>query len=51
MQCDFCSNIFGDAKILRQHQTRTKYCLKIQAEIIAKEKEAEAITNGMKIKY
>ena len=37
MKCDFCSNMFGDAKMLRQHQTRTQYCLKIQAKL-----EAEA---------
>ena len=27
-KCEFCSNIFGDAKMLRQHQKKTKYCLK-----------------------
>ena len=43
MKCDFCSNMFGDAKMLRQHQTKTQYCLKIQAKIIVREKEAEAI--------
>ena len=58
MQCKFCSNIFGDVKILRQHQTRAQYCLKIQAVIIAKEKveaieqaklEAEAVEKAKEL--
>jgi len=40
-QCQFCHNMFGDKKMLRQHQKKTKYCLKIQVE--AKEKD-EIIT-------
>ena len=36
VECQFCNNIFGDTKMLRQHQKKTKYCLKIQ-EIKAKE--------------
>ena len=39
-QCKFCSNMFGDAQMLRQHQTKTKYCLKIQQSIVKKEAEA-----------
>jgi hypothetical protein len=35
-QCEFCSNMFGDKKMLRRHQKNTQYCLKIQ-EIKAKE--------------
>ena len=43
-ECQFCNNIFGDTKMLRQHQKKTKYCLKIQEikgkeEANAKEKE------------
>ena len=29
-KCNFCSNMFGDTKMLKQHQKKTKYCLKIQ---------------------
>jgi hypothetical protein len=29
-QCQFCNNMFGDTKMLKQHQKKTKYCLKIQ---------------------
>jgi hypothetical protein len=36
-QCQFCNNMFGDSKMLKQHQKKTKYCLKIQ-EAQAKEK-------------
>jgi hypothetical protein len=35
-QCEFCSNMFGDKKMLRRHQKNTQYCLKIQ-EVKAKE--------------
>ena len=38
MECQFCNNIFGDTKMLRQHQKKTKYCLKIQ-ETKAKEQD------------
>ena len=31
-QCQFCNNMFGDTKMLKQHQKKTKYCLKIQEE-------------------
>ena len=31
-QCQYCSNMFGDKKILHRHQKNTKYCLKIQEE-------------------
>ena len=40
VQCNFCSNIFGDTKMLKQHQKKTKYCLKIQ-ELKAKEKQED----------
>ena len=36
MECQFCNNIFGNTQMLRQHQKKTKYCLKIQ-ETKAKE--------------
>ena len=39
-QCQFCNNMFGNTQMLKQHQKKTKYCLKIQ-EAHAKE-EAEA---------
>ena len=48
-QCKYCSNMFGDKKMLRRHQKNTQYCLKIQEikakeEIEAKErKEAEEL--------
>ena len=32
--------MFGDAQMLRQHQTKTQYCLKIQQSIAKKEAEA-----------
>jgi hypothetical protein len=38
-QCKFCSNIFGDKKMLRRHQKNTQYCLKIQD--LAKAKSLE----------
>jgi hypothetical protein len=37
-QCHFCKNMFGNTQMLRQHQKKTKYCLKIQ-ETTAKENE------------
>ena len=37
-RCQFCNNMFGDTKMLKQHQKKTKYCLKIQQ---AKAKENE----------
>ena len=42
MECQFCNNIFGDTKMLRQHQKNTKYCLKIQ-EIKSKEQAVALI--------
>jgi hypothetical protein len=42
MECQFCNNIFGNTKMLRQHQKKTKYCLKIQ-EIKAKEEHVSLI--------
>jgi hypothetical protein len=43
-KCQFCNNMFGNTQMLRQHQKKTKYCLKIQEakakeEIEAKEKK------------
>jgi hypothetical protein len=35
-QCQFCNNMFGNTQMLKQHQKKTKYCLKIQ-ETKAKE--------------
>ena len=37
-QCHFCNNMFGNTKMLKQHQKKTKYCLRIQ-EIKKKEEE------------
>ena len=37
-QCQFCNNMFGNTQMLRQHQKKTKYCIKIQE---AKAKEYE----------
>ena len=42
MECQFCNNIFGNTQMLRQHQKKTKYCLKIQ-ETKAKEKERKEL--------
>ena len=39
-QCQFCNNMFGDTKMLKQHQKKTKYCLKIQ-EAQAEAKKVE----------
>jgi hypothetical protein len=43
-QCQFCNNMFGDKKMLKRHQQKTKYCIKIQElkDALAKEKEALA---------
>jgi hypothetical protein len=32
-KCQFCCKMFGDTKMLKQHQKKTKYCLKIQEEL------------------
>ena len=42
VQCEFCSNMFGDKKMLRRHQKNTQYCLKIQ-ETKAKEEAEKAL--------
>ncbi len=34
MECHFCNNIFANTQMLRQHQKKTKYCLKIQQNSI-----------------
>ena len=41
-QCQFCDNMFGDIKMLRQHQKKTKYCLKIQEKLTKEREEASA---------
>ena len=40
-QCQFCYNMFGDTKMLKQHQKKTKYCLKIQEELNKQKYEEE----------
>ena len=40
-ECRFCNNIFADSKVLRQHQKKTNYCLKIQDVVLAKVEEAK----------
>jgi hypothetical protein len=42
-QCIFCFNMFGNIQMLKQHQKKTKYCLKIQEakSVVKKEKENE----------
>ena len=42
MECQFCNNMFGNTQMLRQHQKKTKYCLKVQ-ETKAKEKDEKAL--------
>jgi hypothetical protein len=42
VQCEFCSNIFGDKKMLRRHQKNTQYCLKIQETKKKEQTESEA---------
>ena len=42
MECHFCNNMFGNTQMLRQHQKKTKYCLKVQ-ETKAKEKDEKAL--------
>ena len=41
-QCIFCSNIFGNTQMLRQHQKKTKYCLKIQETKAKEDEDAKA---------
>ncbi len=41
-QCNFCSNMFGDKKMLRRHQKNTQYCLKIQETKKKEHAESEA---------
>ena len=39
-QCQFCNNMFGNTQMLKQHQKKTKYCLKIQeTKALADDKE------------
>jgi len=40
-QCQFCNNMFGDSKMLKQHQKKTKYCLKIQEDQAKEDSEAK----------
>ena len=37
-KCPFCNNMFGNTQMLKQHQKKTKYCLKIQEAVEEKEK-------------
>ena len=41
-QCEFCSNMFGDKKMLRRHQKNTQYCLKKQETKKKEQAESEA---------
>jgi hypothetical protein len=41
-KCKFCNNMFGNTQMLKQHQKKTKYCLKIQEEL---EKEKTNVQN------
>ena len=53
-QCQFCNNMFGNTQMLKQHQKKTKYCLKIQ-ETKAKEdaivKRLDTVIRYLKDKY
>jgi len=40
-QCQFCNNMFGNTQMLKQHQKKTKYCLKIQEAKAKEELEAK----------
>ena len=40
-QCQFCTNMFGNTQMLKQHQKKTKYCLKIQEERTKQDLEAK----------
>jgi hypothetical protein len=40
-KCQFCNNMFGNTQMLRQHQKKTKYCLKIQEAKAKEEIEAK----------
>ena len=40
-KCQFCNNMFGNTQMLRQHQKKTKYCLKIQEAKSKEEIEAK----------
>ena len=42
MECQFCNNIFGNTQMLRQHQKKTKYCLKIQETKAKEDEDAKA---------
>ena len=42
MECRFCNNIFGNTQMLRQHQKKTKYCLKIQQTKAKEDADAKA---------
>ncbi len=52
-KCQFCSNTFGDTKMLRQHQKKTKYCLKIQKDKedleTKQKKEAEELAKSSEL--
>ena len=48
-KCIFCSNMFGNTQMLKQHQKKTKYCLKIQEtkanKLIVQENDKELTCN------
>ena len=48
-KCIFCCNMFGNTQMLKQHQKKTKYCLKIQEtkanKLIVEEKDKELTCN------
>ena len=51
-KCQFCNNMFGNTQMLKQHQKKTKYCLKIQEELDKdKEFKCKYCDNYFKTKY
>jgi hypothetical protein len=40
-KCHFCNNMFGNTQMLKQHQKKTKYCIKIQETKAKEELEAK----------
>ena len=40
-KCQFCNNMFGNTQMLKQHQKKTKYCIKIQETKAKEEFEAK----------
>ena len=50
-QCIFCSNIFGNTQILKQHQKKTKYCLKIQEDKAKEDADAKEKANAITCQF